>query len=150
MAQLLFTVDIAAPPDRVAAFFAPQRMVYWYGRDIGVEFELLGGAAEFAVGQKVRITGKMRSREISMTAVVTRFHAGQALEWQFKDAHGVRGAQAWDLEPTADGGTHVLMRDIYSFPSRLGAFFDKIFMRHAVARRDRLWLGYLKKLAERD
>lgn len=150
MAELSFAMDIAAPPDRVAAFFVPQRMVYWYGRDIGVEFELLGGGADFAVGQKVRITGKMGRKEISMTAVVTRFRSGQALEWQFKDAHGVRGAQAWDIESAPDGGTHVLMRDIYSFPSRFGAFFDKIFMRHAVARRDRLWLGYLKRLAERS
>ncbi len=150
MAELSFAMDIAAPPDRVAAFFVPQRMVYWYGRDIGVEFELLGGGADFAVGQKVRITGKMGRKEISMTAVVTRFRPGQALEWKFKDAHGVRGAQAWDIESAPDGGTHVLMRDIYSFPSRFGAFFDKIFMRHAVARRDRLWLGYLKRLAERS
>ena len=150
MAELSFTMDIAAAPDRVAAFFVPQRMVYWYGRDIGVEFELLGGAADFALGQKVRITGKLGRRQISMTAVVTRFHPGQVLEWQFKDAHGVRGVQAWDIEPTADGSTHVQMRDIYSFPSRLGAFFDRIFMRHAVARRDRLWLGYLKQMAERS
>jgi len=150
MAELSFTMDIAAAPDRVAAFFVPQRMVYWYGRDIGVEFELLGGAADFALGQKVRITGKLGRREISMTAVVTRFHPGQVLEWQFKDAHGVRGVQAWDIEPTADGSTHVQMRDIYSFPSRLGAFFDRIFMRHAVARRDRLWLGYLKQISERS
>jgi uncharacterized protein YndB with AHSA1/START domain len=149
MAELSFSMDIAAPPDRVAAFFVPQRMVYWYGRDIGVEFELLGGAADFALGQKVRITGKLGRRKISMTAVVTRFHPGQVLEWQFKDAHGVRGVQAWDIEPTAEGGTHVQMRDIYSFPSRLGKFFDRIFMRHAVARRDRLWLGYLKQIAER-
>ena len=150
MAALQFSVEIDAPPERVAAFFVPQRMVYWYGRDIGAEFELLGGAGDFAVGQKVRITGKMGSKEISMTAVVTRFHPGESLEWQFKDAHGVRGAQAWDLEATPGGGTHVLMRDIYSFPGRLGAFFDKIFMRHAVARRDRLWLGFLKKLSERS
>ncbi|MBI1749697.1 MAG: SRPBCC family protein [Acidobacteria bacterium] len=149
MAELSFSIEIAAPPGRVAAFFVPQRMVYWYGRDIGVELELLGGAADFAVGQKVRITGKMGSREISMTAVVTRFRPGESLEWQFKDAHGVRGAQAWDLEPAPDGGTHVLMRDVYSFPGRLGNFFDKIFMRHAVARRDRLWLGFLQRLAER-
>ena len=150
MAELSFSMDMAAPPDRVAAFFVPQRMVYWYGRDIGVEFELLGGAADFALGPKVRITGKLGRRKISMTAVVTRFHPGQVLEWQFKDSHGVRGVQAWDIEPTADGGTHVQMRDIYSFPSRLGAFFDRIFMRHAVARRDRLWLGYLKQVAERS
>ncbi|MCL4523000.1 MAG: hypothetical protein M1451_03680, partial [Acidobacteria bacterium] len=65
MAQLSFSVDIAAPPDRVAAFFVPQRMVYWYGRDISAEFELLGGTADFAMGQKVRITGKMGRREIS-------------------------------------------------------------------------------------
>ena len=150
MAQLSFSVEIAAPPDRVAAFFAPQRMVYWYGRDISAEFEMLGGAADFAIGQKVRITGKMGRKEISMTAVVTRFHPGQALEWQFADAHGVRGAQAWDLQATPDGGTHVQMRDVYTFPSRLGAVFDKIFIRHAVSRRDRLWLGYLKRLAERS
>ena len=150
MAELSFSMDIAAPPDRVAAFFVPQRMVYWYGRDIGVEFELLGGAADFALGQKVRITGKLGRRKISMTAVVTRFHPGHVLEWRFKDAHGVRGVQAWDIEPTADGGTHVQMRDVYAFPSRLGAFFDRIFMRHAVARRDRLWLGYLKQMAERQ
>jgi hypothetical protein len=150
MAALQFTIEIDAPLDRVGAFFVPQRMVYWYGRDIGAEFELLGGAADFAVGQKVRITGKMGRREISMTAVVTRFHPGHSLEWQFKDAHGVRGAQAWDMESTPEGSTHVQMRDVYNFPGGIGKFFDKIFMRYAVARRDRLWLGYLKQMAERS
>jgi uncharacterized protein YndB with AHSA1/START domain len=149
MAELSFSVEIAAPPDRVFAFFLPHRMPDWYGRDIAVEMELLGGADEFAVSQKVRIAGKMGGKEISMTAVVTRYRPGVCLEWRFKDAFDVRGFQAWDLEPAPHGNTRVLMRDVYSFPGRLGKIFDALFMRHAVARRDRLWLRFLKRLAER-
>jgi len=149
MAALKFTIEIDAPEDRVWAFFAPQRMVYWYGREMEAEIEIQGGAADFALGQKVRITGKMGKKEVAHIAVVTRFEAGRTLEWQFRDPYGVRGAQAWDLEASSDGGTRVLMRDVYTFPGRLGPIVDALLTHHAVRIRDRAALRRLKRLAER-
>jgi hypothetical protein len=148
MAKLRFTVEIAAPRDRVAAFFVPQRMPYWYGADIHAEFEAQGGASEFRNGVKLRITGRAARREVSLTVVVTRYKEGCLLEWQFRDACGVRGLQCWELESTS-AGTRVVMRDEYELPGRLGKVADKLLTRHAVARRDRLYLTKLKKLAER-
>lgn len=155
MVKLEFTIEIAAPPDRVFVFFVPQRMPYWYGAEMESCFEVQGGAAEFQVGLKVRITGRLGQKEISHTAVVTRHEWGRLLEWRFQDAYGVRGLQRWELEPApsssglARPGTHVRMRDEYEFPGRLGRIADWLLTRHAVARRDRHDLERLRKLAER-
>ncbi len=147
MARLEFTVEMAAPPDRVFAFFVPQRMPYWYGAEMESRFEVQGGATEFAVGLKVRITGRLGKKEVSHTAVVTRHEWGRLLEWRFLDAYGVRGLQRWELEPTPSG-TRVRLRDEYELPGRLGRLADWLLTRHAVARRDRSELARLKKLAE--
>ena len=147
MARLEFTVEMAAPPDRVFAFFVPQRMPYWYGAEMESRFEVQGGAAEFAVGLKVRITGRLGRKQVSHTAVVTRHEWGRLLEWRFQDAYGVRGLQRWELEPTPSG-TRVRLRDEYELPGRLGRLVDRLLTRHAVARRDRGDLARLKKLAE--
>ena len=147
MARLEFTVEMAAPPDRVFAFFVPQRMPYWYGAEMESRFEVQGGAAEFAVGLKVRITGRLGRKQVSHTAVVTRHEWGRLLEWRFQDAYGVRGLQRWELEPTPSG-TRVSLRDAYELPGRLGRLVDWLLTRHAVARRDRSELARLKKLAE--
>jgi uncharacterized protein YndB with AHSA1/START domain len=147
MAQLEFSVQIAAPPDRVFVFFVPQRMPYWYGLETESCFEVQGGAEEFQAGQKVRITGRLGRREVSLTAVVTEYRWGRALEWRFRDAYGVRGLQRWEIEP-AGVGTRVRLRDEYELPGRLGRIADWLLTRHAVAGRDRRDLARLKKLAE--
>ena len=166
MARLQFSVVIAAPVDRVFVFFVPQRMVYWYAAEMQAEFELQGGAAEFAVGQKMRITGRIGRREVSLTAVVTRYEWLRVLEWRFQDAFGVRGMQSWELEPmratvapqavgTPAGTsapalcTRVTMRDEYELPGWFGRVWDRLLMRHAVGRRGRAALTLLKRLAER-
>jgi uncharacterized protein YndB with AHSA1/START domain len=149
MARLTFEVEMAAPPDRVFAFFAPQRMPYWYGAEMEVEaeFEVERGAADFAVGRKARVAGRLAGREVSLTAVVTRYEPQRALEWEFLDAHGVRGRQLWELAPSG-AGTRLRMEDDYALPGRLGRIADALFTRHAVARRDRAWLEKLRRLAE--
>ncbi|MGH9775628.1 MAG: SRPBCC family protein [Candidatus Acidiferrales bacterium] len=147
MAEFSFEIFISAPPNLVSAFFVPQRMPYWYGAEMQACFEVQGGAAEFCVGQKVRITGKLRNREVSLTAVITNFEFGRLLEWRFQDAYGVRGMQRWEISPS-DGGTQVKMRDHYELSGRLGKFWDWLVMRHGVARRDRHWLKRLANLAE--
>lgn len=148
MAKLEFTVEIAASPDRVCVFFIPQRMPYWYGADMESCFEVQGGAEEFQVGQKVRITGHLGRREVSLTAVVTRYEWGRLLEWRFQDAYGVRGLQRWEID-LAPPGTRVRMRDEYQLPGTAGRIADWLLTRHAVARRDRCDLARLKTLAER-
>lgn len=148
MAKLSFKTEIAASVERVAAFFVPQRMPYWFGSEMQAEFEVQGGAADFAVGQKVRITGRMGGSEVSLTAVVTAFEPARLLEWRFTDAYEVRGLLRWELVPEGSG-TRVNMRDEYEMPGALGRLLDHLFTRRAVARRDRAWLAKLKQLAER-
>lgn len=153
MGKLRLTVDIAAPPDRVFVFFVPQRMPYWYGVEMESSFEVQGGAPEFQVGLKVRVSGHLSQKEISHTTVITRYEWGRLLEWRFQDAYGVRGLQRWELEPVALGmdapGTRVRMFDEYDFPGRAGRIVDWVLTRHTIARRDRAELARLKKLAER-
>ncbi|MGH9791226.1 MAG: SRPBCC family protein [Candidatus Acidiferrales bacterium] len=147
MAKLAFEFVINAPVDRVAAFFVPQRMIYWYGPEMKAEFEVQGGAPNFALGQKVRITGRVGGN-VELTAVITAFEPQRLLEWRFHDAYGIRGMQRWELTAEANV-TRLKMRDEYEPAGWLGRLFDSLFTRHAVARRDRAWLANLKKLAER-
>ncbi len=147
MARLEFTLDVAAPADRVFVFFIPQRMPHWYGYEMDMRFEVQGGEAEFQVGQKVRLAGRLGGREVSLTAVVTRYEWQRVLEWQFRDEYGVRGLQRWEVEPTA-GATRLTMYDEYELPGRFGRIFDALVMRWNVARRDRRWLEKLQRLAE--
>lgn len=147
MARLEFSLVVAAPIDRVFLFFLPQRMPYWYGHEMDMHFEVQGGAAEFQVGQKVRLTGRLGAREVSLTAVVMRYEWQRALEWQFRDESGVRGLQRWEVEPAATG-TRLTMLDEYELPGRLGRLFDALVMRWNVSQRDRRWLAKLAQLAE--
>jgi uncharacterized protein YndB with AHSA1/START domain len=149
MADLAFSLDIAAPPNEVFAFFAPQRMPLWYGAEMDACFEVQGGATEFAVSQKVLIAGKLGSREVALTVVVTQYAWKRLLEWRFQDSFGVRGLQRWELAPIGSG-TRLTMRDSYQMPGTLGRILDVIFTRHAVSRRDRVWLARLQKLATRS
>lgn len=148
MAELEFEIQIAAPLNLVTAFFVPQRMPYWYGAELQCEFEVEGGAADFAGGQKVRIAGRAGKREVSLTVVVMRYEWGRSLEWRFHDAYGVRGLQSWELS-AVDKGTSVRMRDCYELPGRFGRVFDWLLTRRAVAQRDRAWLARLQRLVER-
>ncbi len=147
MAKLELSVEIAAPPDRVAVFFVPQRMVYWYGVEMGAEFEVQNGAADFAVGQKIRIAGQLGTRNVSLTPIVTRYEFGRLLEWRFVDAYGVTGKQCWEIAAT-QRGARVTVQDEYQMPGRLGRVVDLIFTRFAVRRRAREHLLRLKRLAE--
>jgi hypothetical protein len=147
MRVLSFATDIQAPLDRVFVFFVPQRMTLWYAPEMDTEFEVQGGEADFRVGQKVRITGRLAQREVSLTAVVTRYEWMRALEWRFSDAYGVRGRQLWLLEPT-DEGTRVRMREEYEVTGTLSRLLEGILMKPAVRRRDLRMLENLKRLAE--
>jgi hypothetical protein len=148
MAHLEFSRDFSVAPNEVFVFFVPQRMPLWYATEMNSHFEAQGGASDFAVGQKVQITGKLGKREVSLTVVVTAHCWEKLLEWQFQDSYGVRGLQRWELEslPT---GTRLRMRDSYQMPGLSGRLIDAAFTRFAVAQRDRTWLDRLQRLAER-
>jgi Polyketide cyclase / dehydrase and lipid transport len=148
MARIEQNIEIAASPNEVFLFFVPQRMTYWYGSEMSSEFEVSGGASDFAVSQKVRITGKIGKKEISHTAVITRYEWLRILEWRFEDAYGVRGLERWQLEPSGNG-TRVTMRSEYQMPGTFGRAIDWLITRHAVARRNREYLARLRKYAER-
>src|SRR5262249_33561998 len=147
MAKLEFVVEITAPPDRVAVFFVPQRMPYWYGAEMRCEFEVEGGAADFRTGLKVHIAGRLGRRAVSLTAVITRFNWGRLLEWRFQDAYGIRGLQRWEIEPGVLGA-RVRMCDEYELPGPPGGISDRLVTRHAVRRRDLRDLARLKRIAE--
>lgn len=147
MGKISFSVEIAAPAERVGVFFVPQRMPYWYGAEMEAEFTVLGGAADFAAGQKVEIRGKLAKREVSLTAVVTEYQFARVLEWRFQDRYGVRGLQRWEIASAASGSV-VRMRDEYELPGFVGHVMDWLMTRHAVAQRDREYLARLKQLSE--
>ena len=102
MTKIETSVQIAAPAELVFAFFVPQRMAYWYGADMEACLEVQGGASDFAVAQKVRVTGHLGKREVSHTAVVTALQQARLFEWRFEDRYGVKGKERWELE-RADG-----------------------------------------------
>src|SRR5271155_2727245 len=93
MARIETSVQITAPAELVFAFFVPQRMAYWYGADMEACLEVQGGAADFAVAQKVRVTGRLGKREVSHTAVVTALQRARLFEWRFEDRYGVKGLE---------------------------------------------------------
>jgi hypothetical protein len=148
MAHLEFSRDFSVAPNEIFVFFVPQRMPLWYATEINSRFEVQSGASDFAVGQKVQITGKLGRREVSLTVVITAYGWEKLLEWQFQDSYGVRGLQRWELE-SAPSGTRLQMRDSYQMPGLTGRLIDAAFTRFAVAQRDRTWLDRLQRLAER-
>jgi hypothetical protein len=148
MATIEQSIEIATTPVEVFLFFVPQRMPYWYGAEMAAEFEVSGGAADFAVSQKVHISGKLGKKEVAHTAVITRYEWNRVLEWRFEDDHGVRGLERWELTPISTG-TRVTMRSKYEMPGALGRAADWLITRHAVARRNRDYLARLRKYAER-
>lgn len=149
MSDLQLISEVATTPNEIFVFFVPQRMALWYGIEIDAHFEVQGGAADFAVAQKVRITGKLQRHDTALTAVITAYEWERVLEWQFQDSYGVRGMQRWELQGAA-GTTQVLMRDKYEMPGMFGKIFDRWVTRRAVRKRDQSWLEKLKQLAERS
>jgi uncharacterized membrane protein len=154
MAQIETTVHIAAPAELVFAFFVPQRMAYWYGADMEACLEVQGGAPDFAVAQKVRVAGRLGSREVSHTAVVTALQPARLFEWRFEDRYGVKGLERWEIERSAGSSpqgaqkTVVRMRSDYTMPGLVGKAMDWLLTRHAVARRNQDYLARLKRYAE--
>lgn len=154
MAQIETSVEIAAPAELVYAFFVPQRMPYWYGADMEACFEVQGGAPDFAVSQKVRVTGHLGKREVSHTAVVTAVQQARLFEWRFEDRYGVKGLERWEIErlggpsPEDARKTIVRMRSAYKMPGLVGKAMDWLLTRHAVARRNQDYLARLKRYAE--
>jgi uncharacterized protein YndB with AHSA1/START domain len=153
MAKIETSIQIAAPPELVFAFFVPQRLPYWYGAEMQACIEVQGGAPDFAVSQKVRVTGHMGRREVSHTAVVTELRRPQLFEWRFEDRYGVKGRERWELErtePSAPPQTMVRFRSEYLLPGKIGRVMDWLFTRHAVARRNRSYLERLRRLIEHN
>ena len=153
MAQIETSVRIAAPAELVFAFFVPQRMPYWYGADMEACFEIQGGASDFAVAQKVRVTGHLGKREVSHTAVVTAIRPARLFEWRFEDRYSVKGLERWELEPVdaaaaSAARTVVRMRSEYTMPGRVGKIMDWLVTQHAVARRNQDYLARLRRFAE--
>ncbi|MBZ5642852.1 MAG: SRPBCC family protein [Acidobacteriia bacterium] len=154
MAQIETSVEIAAPAELVFAFFVPQRMPYWYGADMEACLEVQGGAPDFAVSQKVRVTGHLGKREVSHTSVVTALQPARVFEWRFEDRYGVKGLERWEFErlagPTLESAprTIVRMRSAYTMPGLLGKAMDWLMTRHAVAKRNQDYLARLKGYAE--
>jgi len=156
MARIETSVQIAAPAEVVFAFFVPQRMPYWYGADMHACFVVQDGASDFAIAQKVRITGNLGKRKVSHTAVVTALQQARLFEWRFRDRYGVVGLERWELErvdsPSSQGTlkTVVRMRSDYTMPGLVGKAMDWLVTRHAVARRNENYLARLKRYAEHE
>jgi uncharacterized membrane protein len=154
MARIETSVQIAAPPELVFAFFVPQRMPYWYGADMQACFEVQDGASDFAIAQKVRVTGHLGKRDVSHTAVVTALQEARLFEWRFSDRYGVKGSERWELEQAGQASpgqtpkTVVRMRSDYTMPGLVGKAMDWLMTRHAVARRNQDYLARLKRYAE--
>ncbi len=154
MARIETSVQIAAPAEVVFAFFVPQRMPYWYGADMQACLEVQDGASDFAIAQKVRVTGHLGKREVSHTAVVTALQQARVFEWRFSDRYGVKGSERWELEPAGAPSperppkTVVRMRSDYTMPGLVGKAMDWLMTRHAVTRRNQDYLARLKRYAE--
>jgi uncharacterized protein YndB with AHSA1/START domain len=152
MAKVELTRKIDVPPEHVFVFFVPQRMPYWYGAEMDSCFEVQDGAADFRVGLKVRISGRLGLKTVSHTAVVTAVEFPRLLEWRFQDSYGVRGRERWELEAepgSTDSGTIVRFINEYAMPGRWGRFVDGLLTRRAITRRNREYLERLARLVER-
>ena len=149
MTSLVTSIEIAAPVADVAVFFVPQRIAYWYGAEMSAELQLLDGASDFQVSQKLRVSGRVDKREVGHTAVITEYRWGKVLEWRFQDRYAVKGTERWEIETISSASTRVTMSSNYGMPNAVARLTDKLFTRRAIARRNKEYLARLKKLAER-
>jgi len=152
MSRIVLTQIVAVPPEDVFVFFVPQRMSHWYGPEMRSSFETQGCGAEFRAGSKVRISAELANRTFAHTAVVTAFEKPRLFEWRFEDGYGVRGSERWEmerLENSSDARTMIRFVNEYEIPGRIGRLIDWLLTRHALARRNRDYLGRLARLAER-
>ena len=151
MRRIVLRRTIAAPSEDVFVFFVPQRMPYWYGREMQSCLEMQSGASDFALGQKVRISGQLGGKTFSHTAVITAFENGRLLEWRFQDSYGVRGKERWELRRTESAApqTEIHFLCEYEMPGLFARTIDALLTRHALARRNRDYLERLARLAER-
>jgi hypothetical protein len=150
MPRIVTTEEIGQPPRTLSTFFVPQRLGYWYGAEMRAEIEVADGADEFVAGQKVRISGKLLGKIVSHTVMVTECRWGEVFEWRFVDAYGVRGTERWefsDLEIRGIPGTRVRMISDYLVAGFFARIADAVITRRSLARRNREYLGRLKKLA---
>jgi hypothetical protein len=147
MARIELSTQISTTANEIFVFFVPQRMPLWYGTEMNARFEVQSGASDFAVGQKLRITGTLQNYELTLTVVISAYEWEHHLEWQFQDSYGLRGMQRWDLQPQA-GATKLTMRDEYTMPTKLGKILDRFITSRAVTLRDQSWLDRLKRFAE--
>ena len=80
MAYVELATQISTTPNEIFVFFVPQRMPLWYGTEMDAHFEVQGGASDFAVGQKVRITGTLQNYELAANRSHHRIRMG-AVTW---------------------------------------------------------------------
>ena len=110
-------------------------MALWYGAEMEAHFEVQGGAADFAVGQKVRVTGKSRREDTALTAVITAYQWDHLLEWQFQESYGVRGSSVGNCRAWTDvGGDPRQIRDAGDDRKN----FDRLFTRSGCGTADNL------------
>ena len=101
MARIEISVQIAAPAEVVFAFFVPRSayaLLVWRGH-AGVFGSAGRRFPDFALAQKVRVTGHLGRREVSHTAVVTALQEARLFEWRFSDRYPVsrdRNAGSWN------------------------------------------------------
>jgi hypothetical protein len=153
MPRLETIVEIAQPPRVVFAFFVPQRFAYWYGAEMRAEIEVAGGAGEFVAGQKVRVSGTLAGKNVAHTFVIAECRWGEVFEWRFVDAYGVRGTERWEFSAVPVGGaegTRLRMINDYEVAGFFAGIVDSVITRRALARRNREYLGRLKRMAERS
>jgi hypothetical protein len=149
MSRVELAKQIAVRPEHLFVFFVPQRMPYWYGAEMQSCFEVQGGASDFSVGLKVRLSGELAGQTVSHTAVVTAFEYARMLEWRFHDSFGVRGMERWELEGSdARDSTTLRFISEYQLPGGLGRLMDWLWTRRAVTQRNRDYLERLARLAE--
>ena len=149
MATIEQSIEIATTPVEVFLFFVPQRMPYWYASEMAAEFEVSAAARPILpFRRKCTSAGKLGKKEISHTAVITRY---EWLACSNGDLRTLTAFAAWNAgnwKPISTG-TRVTMRSKYEMPGQIRRAIDWLITRHAVARRNREYFARLKKFAER-
>ena len=101
----------------------------------------------FLAGLKVRITGRLAGKMVSLTAVVREYERPRLLEWAFEDDYGVSGVERWELAPE-NGRTAVCFSSRYQTSGMLVRILNSLLTRRALARRHADYLARLARLVE--